>query len=286
MKRTFCALIAIAGILFADTLMAQENSAKDSTAKKHHRSLVISNKGVKIVTTDSIKSKVGKIENDGEKEENDFSLSYAMLDIGINILRDNADYSSASVKKFLNVPASMQNSSLFDLRQGKSINVNINPVMVGFKALKTHGQRIYISTGLGFQFYNFRYESPITFTKNPSGVILDNVTFKKDKLAMDYLNIPLMLTFKTRLHGDEWLVYGFGITEGYRIASWTKQESGTRGKVKVSDAFGLADWNTCITGEFGVEGIVRFYASYQVTSMFGNGLDQHPVSFGFRIGGR
>ena len=165
--------------------------------------------------------------------------------------------------------------------------------MVKFRALKTEGQRIYLSSGIGFQFYNFRFENPITYAKNPARVTMDTIVFTKDKLAMNYLNIPLMLTFKTRFHkgdsgkskNDKWLVYGFGVTEGFRIDSWSKQKSGDRGKVKVHDAFGLADFNTCVSAEIGVEGVIRFYASYQVTSLYSNGIDQHPVSFGIRLGG-
>jgi hypothetical protein len=157
--------------------------------------------------------------------------------------------------------------------------------MVKFAAVKTQRQRIYISSGLGLQLYNFRYENNISYTRDPAGIIIDSVSFSKNKLGLDYLNIPLMLTFKTRLFKDRWLVYGVGITEGLRIASWTKQKSDERGKVKTHDDFGLADWNTCVTGEFGIEGIVRFYASYQLTSLYDNALNQHPISFGFRFSG-
>ncbi len=284
MKNIFCTIAAIPCLLFSARSLAQDS---DTTAKKKkHHAITISNRGFSIKTIDSTtpNSQVGKIK-DTVEEKSRFNISYAMVDLGVNIISDNTNYADPAVKTFLNVPANRQNKSLFDLRTGKSINVNIYPVMVKFTALKAKKQRIYISTGLGLQLYNFRYESPLTYTKNPSSVTLDTITFKKDKLALDYLNVPLMFTFKTKLHKDTWLTYGVGITEGYLIASWTKQESGQRGKVKLRDAFGLANTNTCLSAEFGVEGIFRFFASYQLTSLYQNGLDQHPISFGLRFGG-
>ncbi len=300
MKNTCCAFIAISILLLTSTANAQtENSPKPKNKHRVTTLTITYPDGLSVQKKDSSVTKVGAIKGkdidagteDISEEDKDvksgprFKTGMTMVDLGINILKDNTNYSAPAVKTFLNVPAAKQNASLFDLRQGKSINVNIYPLMVRYKALQTHGQRIYITSGLGLQLYNFRFDQPVTYTRGPQSVIMDTQSFKKDKLAMDYLNMPLMFTFKTRLNKDSWLVYGGGITEGYRIDSWTKQVSGSGKKVKLHDAFGLADFNTCITAEFGVEGIFRFYATYQLTSMYTNGLDQHPVSFGFRLTG-
>jgi hypothetical protein len=282
MKHTLCAIAAIAGLLLATNVSAQEKTDTDKKDKKHHDVLNISNKGITLIPVDSNEKPLDTLK---AEDRHAFTSSVCMLDLGINKLIDNSDYTSPAVTSYLRVPAVQQNKSLFDMKPSKSININIYPWMIKFKALKTHGQRIYISSGIGLQFYNFRYEDPITYTRNPNGIIIDTVSFTKNKLAMDYLNIPLMLTFKTRLYKDKWLVYGAGITEGFRIASWTKQVSGERGKMKLHDGFGLADFNTCVSAEIGVEGVVRFYASYQVTSLFETGLDQHPVCFGLRFSG-
>jgi hypothetical protein len=290
MKNVFCAIVAISSLLFANTVFAQESSQQETPKKKKQHELTITTNGIRIQQTDSAHTKVGVLDSNDTKDthKGKFSVAVGPVDLGINILADNTNYNDPSVHSFLRVPANEQNKSLFDLRQGKSINVNVYPISVIFRALKTHNQKIYISSGIGLQLYNFRYESPVTFTKNPTGiVIMDSMSFKKNKLALDYLNIPLMFTFKTRLNKDNWLVYGVGITEGFLISSWTKQESGQIGKVRVHDAFGLASFNTCVTAEFGLDDAFRFYATYQLTSMFGSGigLDQHPFSFGIRFSG-
>lgn len=283
MKNTFCAIVAIAGLLFAQTISAQETAEKKPHGKKKHV-LTLTTGGLKVYSVDSTKKTTSE-SNVDEHEKRKFFTSIGPVDLGLNLLADNTNYSDPSVKNFLHVPANAQNKSLFDLRTGKSVNVNVYPFMLSYRAVKTHNQRIYISSGLGLQLYNFRYEAPLTYTKNPSGVILDTISFKKDKLALDYLNVPLMFTFKTRISKKDWLVYGVGITEGYLISSWTKQESGQRGKVKMHDAFGLASTNTCVSAEIGLDDMFRFYFTYQLTSLYTNGLDQHPFSFGIRFSG-
>jgi hypothetical protein len=282
MKRIFCTAAAIAALLFANTLSAQEKTT-EAPAKKKGRTFTISNKGVTVEATDSTTKKKAP-QKDNEKVGKPH-LTFTMLDLGVNLLNDNTDYTNSALASYLNVPAAQRNANLFDLKNGKSINVNIYPLMVKLPLIKTKNQRLYVSTGIGLQVYNFRYENPLTYTKNPNSIIMDSISFKKDKLAVNYANIPLMFTAKTRLHKDSWLVYGAGVTAGYRLSSWNKQVSSQRGKIKTHGNFDLEDFNTCVTAEFGVEGIIRFYGSYQLTSMYQNNIDQRPISVGIRIGG-
>ncbi len=283
MKQAICAIVAVAGLFFAQAANAQDKKEEKKDEKKKKTALMISNNGLSIERTDSTGVK--------EKEQKQWS-TYTNFDIGVNMLQDNTNYNDPAVKSYLNVPASKQNSNLFKLRQSKSININIYPYLKSFRALKTAGQKIYITTGIGMQIYNFRYEDNISYTRNPSTIVMDTLSFSKNKVGIDYLNIPLMFTFKTRLHTNHsnpkkstWLVYGAGITEGYNIASWTKQKSSEKGKVKMHDDFSFSNFNTCVTAEIGIENILKLYGSYQVTSLYSNGIDQHPICIGIRIGG-
>ena len=278
MKQAIIVLVFIVTSSSAFRSVAQSDTTKKS---RKRTTFSISNKGVALTTADTSKN---------SKPDDKQWSTHISMDLGVNFLQDNTNYTSPGVRSFLNVPATKQNSSLFDLRQGKSINVNIYPWMKSFRALKTPGQRIFISTGLGLQLYNFRYDNNITYTRNPASITQDTISFSKNKLALDYLNVPLLFTFKTRLYQspsnpkkNTWLVYGAGITEGYAISTWTKQVSSQRGKVKVHDNFDLAPFNTCITADLGIEDVFRFYVSYQLTSLYTNGIDQHPVSFGIRF---
>lgn len=284
MKRTLCATAAIAGLLYANTMMAQDNT--EETKKKKSHSIHISNNGISMETSDTnTKAKAGKVEKKDSEKAGKFKTSFAMFDIGVNMLNDNTDYTDPSVINYLNVPANRRNESLFDLRPSKSINVNITPIGVKFLAVKTKNQRLYLSTGLGLQIYNFRFEENISYRKSPNSITIDNIDFSKNKLAVSYVNIPLMLTGKTRMHKNTWLVYGAGLTAGYRMTTVNKQISDERGKIKTRGNFDLADFNTCLTGEFGVEGVLRFFASYQLTSLYENGINQRPICVGLRFGG-
>jgi hypothetical protein len=223
-----------------------------------------------------------------------FEVQFGMLDLGINSLIDNTDYSNppfnptfAASNDFLRVDAAHHNADLFSLRQSKSVNVNIYPVMLKMRLRSTARQRFSLATGLGLQFYNFRFTKPITYHADPTPyVALDTVAFSKNKLALDYLMIPLMLNGKTKLGTtghSSWLTYGVGVSAGYLLSSRTKQISDERGKEKNHDPFNLRKTNFCINGELGLDGYIRLYASYQLTSLHKDNLDQHPFSIGVRF---
>ncbi len=285
MKHTLFIAAVVAG-LFGTQYAHAQDAAGETTKKKKH-TITISNQGISVdESEDSVKLQAGKVKSKHKEEQaGKFYSKFSMLDLGVNMLNDATVYSDPTVANYLNVPAAKRNENLFDLKPSKSINVNIYPVMVKFLALKTGGQRLYISSGLGFQVYNFRYEENLTYTKSPNGIVIDSVNFRKNKLAVNYLNIPLMVTGKTRLYKDKWLTYGVGASAGYRASSWNKQISEERGKQKTHGNFDLTDYNACLTGEFGFDGVLRFYASYQLTPLYNNGIEQHPICVGLRIGG-
>lgn len=255
-------------LLISVSCFAQE-SATDSAKKKGH-SVSIS------MGSEETKDTSNKI----------FDLHIGMLDLGFNYLNDKTNYAAPAAQNFLNVNSELRNENLFSLSEGKSINVNVFPVMLKARVLKTKRQRVYITLGAGLQMYNFRFNKPITYLNETTPmVVMDTVLFTKNKVGLTYLSVPLMVTSKTKLAKDIWLVYGVGITAGYRIASWTKQVSGERGKQKNHDQFNFNNFNSCITGEIGVDGWVRLYASYQLTALHENALNQHPYAIGVRFVG-
>ena len=277
MKYTISAVIAF---LFAmATATAQDTTSKAITPKKARKEVSISNHGIYIGKSDSA------AKSDDKKHKGTIGL-----DLGINMIQDNTNYSDASVNSFLaGVPASKRNSSLFNQNGGlKPMNVNLS-YLYTFRLLKTRGQKINFTTGLGMQIYNFRYDNNITYTKDPYMIVTDSVKFSKNKLGVNYLNVPLSFTFKTKLHSTDdgkkstWLVYGFGVTGGYNISAWTKQKSDERGKVKKHGNYEINPFNACATAEFGIDDVVRLYGTYQLTSLYTNGLDQHPICVGIKL---
>ncbi|MBL7692695.1 MAG: outer membrane beta-barrel protein [Flavipsychrobacter sp.] len=283
MKRIFIATATLTALLFTTTLFAQ-NSTDSTTKKKKSMSLSISNKGISFEETNDT-TKSHKTEKTDKEKTGKLRLTFAMMDLGFNMLNDATTYTDPTLAGYLRVPAADRNADLFDLKNGKSINFNIYPLMVKLPVIKTKNQRLYIATGLGLQVYNFRFDNSVSYVKSPAGLIMDTISFRKNKLAVNYLSVPLMVTSKTRLHKDTWLVYGAGVQAGYRLSSWNKQTSDERGKIKTHGNFDLKDFNTCVTAEFGIEGVLRFYGSYQLTSLYENNIDQRPISVGIRIGG-
>jgi hypothetical protein len=268
MKSTY---IVLALSLFSYTTSAQK------TEKSGH-SIAVTSDGIRYDKTGPDGKSV--------KEDKEFSISVGMVDIGINSLHDKTDYGATETKSFLQVPPASQNENLFSLRTAKSINVNIYPVMAKWRMLKSNTQRMFLSSGVGLQMYNFRFNKNISFVNQTVPMVTnDTVQFSKNKLGVTYLSIPLMLTFKTKMAEKSWLVYGVGASVGYRIDSWTKQVSKERGKEKLHDPFNLNDFNACVTAEVGLEYYFRLYASYQLTSLYETGLQQHPFSIGLKFGG-
>lgn len=288
---TFCAAFVCAASLNAQiTADLPIDTAKQD--KKHGKNISIGSGGFRY--------------NNGRPDsvEHVFEVQYGMLDLGINSLQDNTDYNTSAAQGFFR-NASMQknlvpkNADLFSLRTSKSINVNVYPLMVKARLYKSPRQRITLATGIGLQLYNFRFTKPITYTANPApGVILDSVSFSKNKLAFNYLTVPLIINGKTKIASGSnvvkegsgkgstngyWLVYGVGISGGYLLSSWTKQISEERGKEKNHDPFNFRNTNLCVNGEIGLDGFIRLYASYQLTSLHENVLDQHPLCIGIRF---
>ncbi len=270
------AIVLLALTLACTTTNAQETEGK----KKNEKGMTVSYGSGGLTVKDNKHAK---------NPDAALSVEFANMDIGINILQDNTNYSSAAAKNFVQVPPDLQNSNLFDLRTAKSVNVNLWPVMARIKILAGKSQKIYASTGIGLQVYNFRYSKGIRYVNNPlPGIYWDSLNnLKKNKLTITYLSVPLQFTFKTKLEKKLWLVYGAGVTGGFRISSYNKSVSPAYGKQKDHGNFDLNDFNSCVTAEFGLDHYFRLYASYQLTNMYkdASGLDQHPFSIGLRLGG-
>jgi hypothetical protein len=113
-------------------------------------------------------------------------------------------------------------------------------------------------------------------------VILDTITYSKNKLACDYLTIPLMLDFNFTPHKRRVFGISLGISAGYLYSSRQKLISSQNGKQKFHDPFDLNPWKISYIGELQL-GPIKLYGSYATQSMFKKGLDQIPYTFGIRL---
>lgn len=223
-------------------------------------------------------------ENHEEKPLKNVRVSWLNFDFGFNNYVDRSDYGSTGVNDFVHTrPGTPEaTSSLFSLRGGKSVNVNIWPVMATVNLISHH---INLITGIGVEMNNYRYARPVTYVNAPSGtyVITDSVAFKKDKLFSEYLTVPLLLNIETSpYHTNSSFRISAGPTFGLLVKSRTKQESNARGKVKNNDPFNLETFRMGLRGEVGF-GPVTLYGSYSFTPVHQYGLKQYPFSIGIEL---
>jgi Outer membrane protein beta-barrel domain len=135
--------------------------------------------------------------------------------------------------------------------------------------------------GLGVELNNYRFKSPLSFKDAaPPYIINDSVSFSKNKLAVDYITAPLMLTINPSGKGG-FSISG-GLSVGYRYGSRNKQISDSRGKQTEKGEFGLNPWKLAVVGDIGW-GPLRFYGSYALNNMFEKGLNFTPYNVGLRF---
>jgi len=256
-----------------------ENKDNQDTSKKSTTYISIGSNGIRV----SDKNK------EAAYKKKRFQVQWGMLDLGLNLLNDQTVYNVADpalMNNFSNIPSDKVNGDIFSLKNGRSWNVNIYPVMFNYKVVSQKNFKMNLYTGVGLQIYNFRFNKNITLQSEPDYKIkMDDVAFTKNKMSVQYLTVPLMLNFNHRIDKSNWLTYGFGASFGYRLSSWTKQISGERGKVKNHDQFNFSDYNVNLNAEIGL-GEVRFFGSYQLTNLYKTeSITHQPIAFGIRFGG-
>jgi hypothetical protein len=206
------------------------------------------------------------------------TTNWMIVDIGVSQVNDQTNYAQAISSGYLPAGA---NENWFDQRTLKSTNVNIWIFMQRLNMIK---HVVNLKYGIGVELNNFKYTENIRFRDgiNPL-VIMENVDYKKNKLATDYITVPLMLNFnftpRSKHHG-----FGLsaGVSGGYLYSSRQKTVGGEAGKKKERDDFDLQKFKLAYIAELSL-GPVRVYGSYATRSMFKNALDQTPYSFGLRL---
>jgi hypothetical protein len=137
--------------------------------------------------------------------------------------------------------------------------------------------------GLGLELNNYRYSENIKFQKSGMPlVIMDNINYSKNKLAADYLTVPMMLNFNFTPNRKDGFGFSVGASAGYLYSSRQKTISSEHGKKKFKEDFELRKWKLSYIAELSL-GPIKLYGSYATQSMFEKGLDQTPYNVGFRL---
>jgi hypothetical protein len=208
------------------------------------------------------------------------STNWLIFDLGFANWRDKTIYGSQEANAYLDAQGAAHfTSSDLDLKNAKSSNVNIWLFM---QKLNITHHVLNLKYGLGIEMYNYRYETNITYHKNPAYIFRDTISFSKNKLAADYVTIPFMLNINPFQHKRQGLSFSFGVSAGYLYSSRNKQVSDERGKQKIKGDFDLEPWRLAYIGEIGL-GPVRLYGSYSFNTLHERGLKQYPYAVGVRF---
>ena len=223
------------------------------------------------------------------KENSNISTSSFIFDIGFSDWTDKTNYEQAKADAVLGPDLSAND---FKLKTVKSVNVNLWFFMQRMNLIKHY---VNLKYGLGLELNNYRFKSNISFDEggikpwNPSQnishpfVFRDSVDFSKNKLAADYVTIPVMLNFRTNPnYSDKGISISAGVSMGYLYSSRNKQVSDTRGKEKNRGDYDLEQWKFSYVGELGL-GPVHLYGSYSPKSIFKNDLNFTPYNIGIRL---
>jgi len=298
--------LLLAAVLFIPTAYSQNDSTTVMVVKKNVVTVtedtdktqvrVGEEKGVEVVTNhagDTTSIRIGnrtfdvigngegtKIHMSREEREKPhkrghFESTWGGFGMGVNTFH-TADYSLYYGTEY---------GEFFDINHNKSLSVNLNFAEYAFS---DNSNTIALVTGLGFSFMDFRFDEPITVSKETGTgrlipVMLDG-DVSKSKLSVSYLTAPLILEIATPLkYKSNRLTLGAGVIGGLNIGSHTKIKSGDT-KSKERRNFNINPVKYALTGRIGF-GDIAVFANYGMTSLFKyeKGPDLKPLTIGLHL---
>ena len=272
-------MAALAGFAQDTTVVTIESSSDTSTTQKTD---TIKIGGMIIIKKGEYPGDTNKhVEWHHKRKNNRLQTSWLLVDLGYSNFEDKTMYGSNEMNTYTG--GKPFNANDFALRTGKSFNINVWLFRQRYGITKDNVFNL--TYGLMVETNNYRYENNISYLKGgPPFVTKDTISFEKNKLAMSYFTVPIMLGFNTNPSSSHGFNASAGVSFGYMYSSRNKQISDERGKQKIKGNFGLEPWKVSLVGEMGI-GIIKVYGSYSPSSMYKSGPDMRPYSIGLRLGG-
>ncbi len=225
------------------------------------------------------------------KQNANISTNWWIVDLGFSNYIDKTNYSNTG-NYLINKPGSpLLGESDLKLNAGKSRNVNIWFFMQRLNLIHHY---VNLKYGFGLELNNYRFKSAISYKEsgavpytntqtNAPFIFRDSIAFAKNKLAADYLTIPLMINFNSNPSSKKkGISMSAGVSAGYLYSQRNKQKSGQRGKDRNKGDYDLERFKFSYIAELGL-GPVRFYGSYSPNSFYQRSLDIRPYTIGIRM---
>lgn len=205
------------------------------------------------------------------------ATNWWIVDLGFANFSDNTNYAAADAQAFA---PDFQKDNM-ELRTGKSVNVNLWFFMQRIKLIK---DVVGLKYGLGLELNNYRFDDERVFLEeNPTKIILNDDLrgYRKNKLAVDYVTVPLMLNFNLSPRRNKGFGFAGGVSGGYLYSA--RQKFKNDGDIdKNHDNYDLRKFKLSYIGELNL-GPVKLYGSVATKSMWERGLDQTPFNVGVRL---
>ena len=209
-------------------------------------------------------------------KKSNVSTNWLIVDLGFSNVNDQTNYAAPATQAFFAGGTKEQ----LDLRNGRSINVNVWFFMQRVNLIQ---HVVNLKYGLGVEMNNYSFEKSVRYNNEPvTNITIDNVKYRKNKLAADYLTIPVMLDFNFAPKRKKGYGFSAGVSAGYLYAARQKMKSEQNGKEKVRSDFNLEPWKLSAIGELNL-GVMRLYGSYALNNLHKNGLEQTPYNIGIRL---
>jgi len=177
-------------------------------------------------------------------------------------------------------------ANFLELDYAKSYQFGLNLLEKDFHIYKNY---INIVTGFGFNFNHYAFENNVSIKADTSYIwaSADTMKYRKNKLNVSYIRIPLMIEINTSKNPDKNFHIAAGAEVAYRIHSVTKQRFDVDDKhyrVKQRDDFNLEPFTYGLCARVGYNN-VTVYANYSLTRLFKKnaGPQVYPVSVGITI---
>lgn len=281
-------MIAVSLLFTAGSFAQTDSSSKTTDTVKVGNFIIIKKKNTGTSSQDDNVKKSTSYEYRVERRtrrRSNISTNWWIMDLGFANMRDQTDYAAAQAGTYFKTlrPADgAVNQNSYKLINGKSSNVNIWIFMQKLNLIK---HVVSLKYGLGLEMYNFRYDTRLSFRKDPQPYVFnDSIGFTKNKLYVEYLTVPIMLHINTTPDSHRGFSFSAGMSFGYLTNSRNKQVSGERGKEKIKGDFNFEPWRVAAIGELGL-GPVRLYGSYSLNCLQKDmtRVQQYPYTVGIRF---